>query len=181
MRGYLLAIWNVIDPIYYKFTRLRYIINHDQQKTVFRVRLVRYKGIPVVLKDGTDIQKNDLLLKIHLHNVKILKKLYPIKSDIRRAVLIYHQIKYDLPELAKYIKAHEKSDQIKGIVGITSIYQGANRLGFEIVPMRSKFYRLFKQCAFLFIQLFAKKSKRNNPTYLFMSKQQLLTKYHHER
>lgn len=178
MRGYLLTIWNVIDPIYYKFTRLQYVTGKDQQNTVFRVRLTRYRGTSVVLRDGTAIQKNDLLLKIHLHNAKMLKKLYPIKSDIKRAVLIYHQIKDGLPELAKYIQSHDKVDQIKGIVGITSLYKGANRLGFEIVPIKSKIYLLFKQCAFIFIHLFATKSRNNHPVYLFMSKEQLLAKYH---
>jgi len=169
----------VIDPIYYKLTRLRYVKNNEQQNTLFRVRFTRYKGTPVVLDDGTTIQRNDHLLKIHLHNAKMLKELYSIKSDMKRAVSIYHQIKYALPDLANYIHSHDKGKQIKAVIGITTLYKGADRLGFEIIPIKSKVYRLFKQCAFIFIHLFAMKSRKHRPVYLFMSKNQLLTKYYH--
>ena|SRR5690625_1998582 len=178
MKGNLLDIWNAIDPIYYKFTRLRYVTDHEQKNTVFRVRLTRYKGNPVVLNDGTSIQKNDLLLKIHLHNAKMLKEINLVQNDLRRAVLIYHKVKYALTNLAHYVESHSKGEKIKGIIGLTSLSTGAKRLGFEVVPIRSRVYRLFKQCAFIFIHLFATKSRNNHPVYLFMSKEQLLAKYH---
>lgn len=177
MKGYLLRLWSFFDPLYFKCTRLCYVFDHAYRKTVFRVRLTRYKGKPVVLNDGTDINKNDLLLKIHLHNAQLLKELSMIKSEIKRAVFIYHQIKHDLPELAKYIQQHHQCANLKGIIGITSLYRGADRLGFNIVPIDSKLYRLFKQSAFLFINLFTMKTKKQQPVYLFMSKEHLFNKY----
>lgn len=177
MKDYLLQVWNTIDPIYFKFTRLCYVTDHEQQNSIFRVRLTRYKGSAVLLNDGTTIQKNDLLLKIHLHNVKMLKELQPIKSDMKRAILIYHKIKNALPSLARFVQLHDHSEKIKGIIGITSLYRGANRLGFEVVPIKSKIYRLFKHYAFCFIHYFATNSKKDQPVYLFMSTNQLFTNY----
>ena len=83
MRSCLLSIWYLLDPLYFFFTRLTLI--DKRQSNVFRVRLTRYKGKEVILSDGTRI-KNDVLVKIHLHNVKLLKELQPIESAVRRGL-----------------------------------------------------------------------------------------------
>ncbi|WP_257467550.1 YkoP family protein [Peribacillus asahii] len=71
MRNYLLNIWNLVDPIYYRLSHLNYL----PEKNILRVKLTRYKGRNVILSDGTAINKNDLLIKIHLHNAVLLKEL----------------------------------------------------------------------------------------------------------
>lgn len=177
MKGYLLRLWSFFDPFYFKCTRLCYVFDQTERRTVFRVRITRYKGKPVVLNDGTRINKNDLLLKIHLHNAQLLQDLTTIKSEMKRAVYVYHQIKQDMPELAKFMQLHQQCAHLKGIIGITSLYRGADRLGFNIVPIKSHFYRMFKQGAFLFINLFTVNTKKQKPVYLFMSKEQLFSKY----
>ncbi len=78
MRSCLLSIWYLLDPLYFFFTRLTLI--DKRQSNVFRVRLTRYKGKDVILSDGTRIKKNDVLVKIHLHNVKLLKELRLLKA-----------------------------------------------------------------------------------------------------
>lgn len=177
MKHYLLSAWNIIDPIYYQFTRLKYVLDHNQQKTLFRVRLTRYKGSRIVLSDQTVINKNDLLVKIHLHNVRLLTEIYQIKSDMRRAVYIYHMIKRALPRLTQYIETHQKAHEIKGIIGITSLYRGADRLGFEVWPINNPFYRTFKRATCAFINTLANHRGRHEPVYLLMSKEQMTIKY----
>ncbi len=176
MKSYILGVWNVIDPIYYNVSRLRYVPDNDNN-TLFRVRLTRYKGTKVILKDGTTIQRNDLLLKIHLHNVRMLSELRLINSDIKRAVLFYHMVKNALPILSRYVLSHEKNKEIKGVIGITTLYRGANRLGFETVPIKNSCYRLYKKVTFLPINHIANTSYQATPAYLFMSKETLYEKY----
>ncbi|MEC5425402.1 hypothetical protein QGM71_18125 [Virgibacillus sp. C22-A2] len=177
MKSYLLGVWNIIDPVYYNFTRLRYVPDDEYCNTLFRVRLTRYKGGEVILNDGTVIQKNDLLMKIHLHNVKVLNDLTSITSDVKKAVFIYHKVKRSLPKLACYIEAHQKTNEIKGIIGITTLYKGASRLGFEIVPIKSSYYRAYKKVTFFPINLIASKNRLDDPVYLFMSKDELINNY----
>ena len=86
MRSCFLSIWSVIDPFYYFFSRLTLI--DKSQSNIFRVRLTKYKGIDVVLSDGTVIKKNDVLIKIHLHNIKLIKEMQHIESAVRRGLLI---------------------------------------------------------------------------------------------
>ncbi|WP_164668110.1 YkoP family protein [Virgibacillus doumboii] len=177
MKGYLLGVWNAIDPIYFSFTRLHYVHDKDKRNTLFRVRLTRYKGTTVSLQDGTTIHKNDLLIKIHLHNVRVISEIKPVKSDIKRAVIIYHKIKDALPWLSQYVSAHKKGNNIKGIIGITTLCRGANRLGFELVPIKNPFYRLYKKGTFYPINHLSNTSKHQAPVYLFMSKKQLFERY----
>ncbi|MUK89089.1 hypothetical protein GMD78_11960 [Ornithinibacillus sp. L9] len=176
MKSYLLGVWNTIDPIYYTFTRLRYIPDEEQHNTIFRVRLTRYKGSDVVLQDGTIIHKNDILLKIHLHNVRIISDLQPVKSEVKRAVFIYHMVKRSLPRLAHYLQHHPKNEDIKGVIGITTLHRGVNRLGFEVFSIKNNYYRRYKKLTFTPINLMAN-AKNGEPVYLFMSKKDLISKY----
>ncbi|MYL40201.1 hypothetical protein GLV99_01060 [Virgibacillus massiliensis] len=176
MREYLLGFWGSVDPIYFACTRLRYVADTNQQKTLLRVRLTKYKGARIVLSDGTIIEKNDVLVKIHLHNVKLIKELSTIPNEMKRAVFIYHSIKQAMPNLAMFLQSHPSSRQIKGIIGITSLCRGAERLGFEKSALCNRYYRMYKKATLLPINLLAS-NKGIEPVYLFMSKNKLLNKY----
>ncbi|MBP1969400.1 hypothetical protein J2Z83_001504 [Virgibacillus natechei] len=167
----------MIDPIYYTCSRLHYLPENEVANTLFRIRLTSYQGNEVRLHDGTIIHKNDLLIKIHLHNVRMLSELNRIESDMKKAVFIYHKVKRALPRLANYAIGHQKSSNIKGIIGITSLYKGANRLGFESFPIKNSYYRTYKRFTFFPIHYIANTSQQD-PVYLFMSKDALLNRYH---
>ncbi|MBD1380654.1 hypothetical protein IC621_10475 [Bacillus sp. IB182487] len=181
MKLYIISAWSILDPVYYTFTRLQYLKQTEKKKTIFRVRLTRYKGREVVLSDGTIIKKNDTLVKIHLHNVQLLKELYNINNDIKRAVVVYKKIKESLPYLASYVEQHKKKEQIKGIIGITMLNRGSERLGFESFSITSRLYIWFKQLALFPIFLISSsnpaRQKNKSPNYLFMSTKSLLGKY----
>lgn len=173
-----LYIWNMVDPFYFQFTRLQYVNNSAGKQTIMRVRLTKYKGRKIILLDGTEINKNDFLLKIHLHNIKILQQIQDYNSDVRKALLIYKSVQESLPALAHYIKTNSYSNEIKGLIGITTLYKGCTKLGFEPHSIQSRFYKLFKQVALLPIHLLASKPKNiPEPMYLFMSKDNLFNKY----
>lgn len=179
MKSYILFLWRFIDPFYFHCTRLRYL---DPEQNVLRVRLTRYKGKSVVLSDGSRINKNDLLIKIHLHNIRLLKEMQYIKSELKKTRHVYKKIEKSLPELATYIRAHQKSPEIKGIIGITALNRGSGRLGFEKADITNRLYKFFKQLAlvpicYLSVEEPRKALKRHRPSYLFMSKNKLLERY----
>lgn len=174
-----LFLWNLIDPIYFQFTRLRFIKNTFGEKTIIRVRVTKYKGEKVTLADGTVINKNDLLLKIHLHNVKLLRQLQKYDSDIKRAFVTYKHVQESLPSIIHYIQENMYTNRIKGLIGITSMQKGCKRLGFEVHTIRSPYYRMFKRISFYPIyKLSSPKGKGiPDPVYLFMSMDGLFKKY----
>lgn len=183
-RSYVLSIWDIIDPIYYSFTRLTYV-NTDRKRNIFRVRLMRYRGADVTLADGTCLQRGDFLLKIHLHNVVLLKEISPMLNNIKKGRYIYRLVENSLPGIASYIQNHPKSEQIKGIIGITILNKGCHSLGFETYSISSLCYRVFKWFTIMPIYLLSvsqpiKTFKKQSPKYLLMSKETLLARYGHQ-
>lgn len=182
MRLYFLSIWSILDPIYYLFTRLTYLEDSNKNRNVFRIRLTRYRGADVVLSDGTYVKKNDLLIKIHLHNVRLMKEMHNLESETKKGRLIFTHVRSGLPSLAEYIQNHPDYNEIKGIVGITMLHKGCNRLGFETFPIKNRLYKLIKQIVFipmycLSVAQISSKSLKRPPKYLFMSKEILINQY----
>lgn len=185
LRKIMIYLWSIVDPLYFACTRLQYIHREDGEPCVFRVRLTSYKGHPVVLSDGTRIQKNDVLVKIHLHNVRILKEVQSMTSDYRKGAFFYKQIRDSLPYLAYYVKNHWKAQQIKGIIGITMLDSDtlAAKLGFERHRIKNKIYKFIKQMIQYPIYYLSHVNQPShhkhkvNIQYLFMSKNILLEKY----
>lgn len=184
MRGYLILVWSLLDPLYFFFTRLTYLSCKESGGNIFRIRLTKYKGRSIVLSDGTQINKNDTLVKIHLHNVKLLKELRNIKGEIKRGKIIYRYVQKSLPEVENYIRNHAHLIEIKGIIGVTSLNKGCERLGFEMVSISHPIYKWFKKFAFLPIEILSTNNysaryilKQHTPNYLFMSTSKLANMY----
>lgn len=175
-----LRLWGILDPIYFRFTRLEYVHNHEGKPTLVRVRLTKYKGMDVILRDGTEIKKNDLLLKIHLHNIKLLKRTNAYNSDMRKAIVIVKSVKDSLPDIVRYIEKNHYTEKIKGLIGITMLHKGCTKLGFDSFPIKNRIYKFLKKSALLPIHLLStgKMGKEiPDPMYLFMSKQELFRHY----
>ncbi|WP_368652963.1 hypothetical protein AB4Y30_14655 [Ornithinibacillus sp. 4-3] len=175
-----LFFWNLIDTLYFRFTRLNYVEDRDGKRTIMRVRLTKYKGRTLTLEDGTIIHKNDLLLKIHLHNAELLKQFQVYNNDIRRAMIIYKKVKDILPYLVQYLETTGYNDRVKGMIGITSLYKGCRKLGFEVYSIQNPYYKWFKQLALFSIHFISSSTLSKSmpePRYLLMSKDTLYQKY----
>ncbi|MFX3675240.1 MAG: hypothetical protein ACE3JQ_12465 [Paenisporosarcina sp.] len=183
MKQCLIQVWGMFDQIYFFCTRLECLEKISRKYNIFRVRLTRYKGREIVLSDGTLIKKNDLLVKIHLHNVRILKEMKGLDKNIKKPLYLYKKVQESLPDLAIFIIQHKYNNQIKGIIGITMIDKGFRRLGFESFSFSSIPYLWFKRIA-LYPIYFLSSSKHSSkkkqtpiPQYLFMSKGIICKKY----
>lgn len=178
-----LSIWKWLDPVYFSFTRLQYPCPDRKEDGVFRVRLTRYKGKDVVLSDGVLICKNDLLLKIHLHNVRLLQDFSYNMNELSKGKGIFKLVTNSMPQLVTFILNHPEEARIKGIIGITHINKGFSPLGFECVLPENKFYSWFKKLQQLPIYLLSCSKisvvniKKHHPVYLMMSTEKLLERY----
>ncbi|WP_084780338.1 YkoP family protein [Bacillus massilinigeriensis] len=183
IRPFIISLWNLFDPIYFIFTRLHYIPSNSDIPCIFRVRTTRYRGADIILSDGTSIKKNDLLLKIHLHNSRILKESLIIRHSLKKGRVVYKMVLHSMPILAEYIEKHPKRQLIKGIIGVTTINKGVKSLGFDLVFPKSKLYQLLKRIMqFPIYALSAttfslEQIKKNKPVYLLMSVDKLCQKY----
>jgi hypothetical protein len=177
----MLSIWNIIDPIYYTCSRLTRI-NAASDGNIFRVRLMKYRGENITLADGTCIRKGDTLLKIHLHNVILVKSLSSMLNEVKKGKHIYRLVEASMPDLAAYVKNHHRCDEIKAIIGITMLNKGCRLLGFETYSIKSAPYRALKwvtQLPLYFISVSdpLKTVRKQSIKYLLMSKETLLERY----
>jgi hypothetical protein len=181
VRFYVLWMWKILDPIYYLFTRLNYV-GTDPIRNIFRVRLLTYTGHPITLADGSCLKLGDTLVKIHLHNVRLLHALLPLHSDIERGKYIYRSVQASLPGLAEYIKNHPRKEEIKGILGITLLNKGCAHLGFETHPILNNGYKVMKWfpqllMCLLFVSQPIKTFRKQSIKYILMTKETLFERY----
>ncbi|MBX9973799.1 YkoP family protein [Cytobacillus firmus] len=182
-RNILLSIWVFLDPLYYPFTRLQHLTADPEKGGVFRVRLTKYKGNDIELSDGVIIRKNDHLLKIHLHNVRLLNEFNYMKNELLKGRAIYKRVKDSMPLLTAFILNHPEETKIKGVIGITLINKGFSTLGFECILPKNKLYCWFKktfQLPIYFLscsKISAANIKKHRTVYLLMSKENLINKY----
>ncbi len=112
----------------------------------------RYKGDPITLKDGTVIQKNDLVAEIHLDNTNILN----IEASY---ISMAKALQKEMGALKEAMK-QSPMDQLKGVYGITVIYPIAERIGFTSIRIRNPFKRFFGSLWENILRLVLKKAHR---------------------
>ena len=180
MQQLMVQLWNGWDMIYYLCTRLTYV---NKGNNIFRVIVKPYQGEPLETEDGYWLRPGDYYVQIHLHNVLLAKELRRLPpSEFAWAVMLKSCIRSSLPDLARFVNEHPRSDQIKLVLGTTCLYRGATRLGFEIKDIAYPRYKLWKSIGIRIIFLFChpqgwKKFFRRKgpfiPKRVFMSKEKL--------
>jgi hypothetical protein len=175
-----LTFWRLFDPLYYACTRLRYV---DDENNIFRVRLLCYRGQTLTLSDGTRIEKGDLLLKIHLHNVRLLRFLLPLHSNVIKARMLRSLVVESLPAIAQLLCKGEPYQDVKAIIGITQLNRACQSLGFDVQPISTTWYRVFKRFSLFPIYLLSaaqpvQSFRKLQPMMLFMSRKCLVARYY---
>lgn len=136
----LLNLWRVWDVIYYHTTRLQYI---DKKTNLFRIVWKPFWGDTLVTKNGSVINKNDIVLKLHIHNFRLAEIIYKKRDTKALGILLLREVRNSMPGLARYVAHHPNSDQISGVVGTTFLHRGVEKLGFSTTnPIESKVYQI---------------------------------------
>lgn len=139
----ILLLWNMLDTIYYFFTRLTYI---DKGKNIFRVAFKKYHGEELITPDGRSLKKGDRYAQLHLHNVQLAKLLRKTKNnnEFAWALTLKKQIVSSLPGLASFIEKHPQAKEIQIILGTTFLHKRIERLGFTVAPINNRWLRWIK-------------------------------------
>ncbi|WP_350344471.1 hypothetical protein PRVXT_000887 [Proteinivorax tanatarense] len=181
MKKFVINVWGKLDIYYAKLMGL-YSIKKNGEDSIIRARFVKHWGSDITLKDGTIIKKNDLLLKIHIHNVKFIKELSTINSPIRKGMHAYKEVEQAMPGLADFIESHPKCETIKAVVGVTMLTKGTYRLGFEEKIITNVCYRWMKYLSQVPIYYLSngcinkKMFQKNRVKFLLQSKESILNK-----
>ncbi len=180
----LLEAWRVWDFFYQHVTRLEYV--NKENENIFRVVFCKYRGPKLDTRDGVAIYHGDPIVKLHIHNWKLTKKLYGIENETQLGIKTLRIVKESMPDLARYIENHPKGTNVKAIIGTTFLHRGVNRLGFDVanVPDSIKFKWKNMYLKFLLFLIHPNGTERlkTKPKELsikrvYLSKKQLITRY----
>ncbi len=124
-----LKLWSIWDFIYFKCNRMKWVSQDDQN--ILRVVKKKYKGPPLKTQTGEIVSPGDTILKIHLYNYKLAKKMANVTSEVSIALYIRRCITKSLQDLSEQLKL--KGDtSIRAIMGTTMMNRGAEQLGFSV-------------------------------------------------
>jgi len=138
MNRSLLNLWRVWDMIYYSFSRLQYV---KKNENLFRIVLLPYWGSELKTKNGHTIVKDDLVIKLHIHNLRLAEIIHQKKDAKALGLLLLREIRKSLPGLAQFVANHPRADEIRGVVGTTFLHRGAENLGFSTMEPLSSIYK----------------------------------------
>jgi hypothetical protein len=105
-----------------------------EKGAVLRIGVERYRGRPLVLKDGTSVQPGDLIATIHFHNEAVAALHDRNPNPVRAGILIVNAYERSLKALAGLLDDHPRYQPVKALTGTTILHQGVERFGFDIHP-----------------------------------------------
>ena len=103
--------------------------------SIFHVRVVPYKGKPLKLSDGQNIEDKDNIIELHFDNKKLFKLMSESRSMMHVAIKLIREVERAMPKLAALIASHKKFEHVRGLYGISMINKGAEQFGFSVLEL----------------------------------------------
>lgn len=178
-----LVIWGIWDAVYQRCTRLRYI---EKGRNIFRIVLLRYRGETLTTSDNRQIRAGDLILRLHIHNYRFACECKGIEDDLKLVLVLRRLVANSMPQLAEYLAALPQANEIKGIVGTTTLNKGVQQLGFSIADVPANWFYRYKHWYLKFLLLLIHRygwnrmknyNQRTTLSRVYMSKEELLRRY----
>lgn len=156
-----------------------YLVERIDSSNVFRISKTRFQGPDLYSQTGQLlVQRGDLVGEIHLDNPRLCTG----TNSCRQGIHLLGQVRSSLPGLASYVAENPEYRDIKVLLGLTLINQGAERFGFQVRSMPLTLStRLAGFLQKILLVLYAspgkarlKKYLHKHPKLVWISKQQLL-------
>jgi peptidoglycan-N-acetylglucosamine deacetylase len=134
-----LVIWSLFQRLTNHMWHLMAIPNapHD----FLRIRVIPYRGRPLILPDGTTIRSGTPVAELHVNNDAILR------FQSRREMSLVSASRQDFRCLSKWLADADPGHEVKALFGITLLGPLAARLGFVRVdhnaPIKKRLDRMF--------------------------------------
>ncbi|MBB6729527.1 polysaccharide deacetylase [Cohnella sp. CBP 2801] len=113
---------------------------------ICKLLVKRHRGKPIVCRDGTRIERGELIGELHLDNAKVLE-LTREMSPSRAALLTARQARDDMRCIQAALESHPELVRVRGLTGITLLHRGLlHGLGFELQRLPSRMEE--RMCAF---------------------------------
>jgi len=136
-RQVLQAIWGVWEL---GFERLNRIQRIGDVRSLLRIGRVTYRGLPVTLKSGREVKPGDRVGELHFRNPQ-MAALGALRAMAR--------VERTMRDLALLIEADPRYRDLEVFFGISVVFRGPRRWGFEIQDMQFTRWRRFVAGSYL--------------------------------
>lgn len=147
LKRMLVSVWLLWEKGFHALFSLE-TVTPDDPMLHFRKRA--YTGKPVVMEDGTLLDKGDQVLELHFDN----RKLYQIgsrsRSEMQLAIQMIRAVQKDLPTLANMVLERPEFKEVRGLYGVSMISRGPEQFGFHVLDLPSG---LFASSTRLYLKL----------------------------
>jgi hypothetical protein len=109
-------------------------------ESLVRVELRRHRGGPVTLQDGLTIRPGDLVCEIHIDNLQVARYHQQTSDPRGLGLLFVRGMTEGLRHLAAFVEAIPER-RIVAVHAISLYWEGSERLGFEVRPIRGRWER----------------------------------------
>lgn len=176
--------WGLVELAIRKATGIKDL--GEDNSSIWRVALRRYRGRDWAQPDGTVLRKGDYYLELHANNDRLMSLIDENTPVERLGLITMRELKNGLPVLAELISGREEYRKVKFLMGITLLHRGSRRLGFTAHELKPA---VFRAAAGLYerwlLSLFhpgglkALKAYRERltPKYVVMTRQELFKRY----
>lgn len=130
-------LWEIWERLYFK---LAHIIELDDSESILHFSINTYKGRPLVLQDGTVIEKGDKFIELHLLNRNVSNILGRHNSLMGASKEIERRLIYSFNKILEYIERN--NIRVKAMHGVTVLYRLAEKKNFDIFDF-NPFIRAF--------------------------------------
>src|SRR5262249_38902811 len=127
-RGFLRA-WPIYERLWRMTRRVQQI--PDAPHDLLRIVLVRYRGSPITLPDGTTVQRGDSVAALHLNNPVVTR----LTAASGSALHLLPLLAGDLSALARWMAVDDAASSngaVRAIYGFTLLGRASTRLGFTV-------------------------------------------------
>ncbi len=131
--------WDLWEKLFARLYHVR-SVGGSGGHGVLRWNPRRYKGADFTLADGTVVRNGDVIGEIHFDNDRVLELSRGAASEGGAALAVMRAVAEGLGDLARAVKSGEIGPEVKCFWGLSMFHRGAERLGFQVEPVRG-FYR----------------------------------------
>ncbi|RKN84110.1 polysaccharide deacetylase family protein [Paenibacillus ginsengarvi] len=125
--------WMAWERCFVKLFQLKLV---DSDNPLVKLRVREYQGRQsIVLPDGEQIRRGDLIAEMHLDNYTLFKLGLDSRSSVQLATQLIRRTRMLMPTISQLLLTDPQYEKVKGLYGITMIHRGSKQLGFTVVDL----------------------------------------------
>lgn len=128
----LITLWLQYERLFHLAFQLKQV---GVESPALHYRMISYSGQPIELAEGERLSKGDRVVELHFDNRKLSGIAAEAASPLAAGIRMLREVEAALPMLAHQLAHDPAAADAKALYGVTMIHRGADRFGFEVIPL----------------------------------------------